>query len=128
MTGRINTRGKKSIKYGKVEVRAKLPQGDWLWPAIWLLPESNGTSSAQGTGVYGSWPVSGEIDVRRIIFSAPHSRLTYSIQIMEARGNLPSYPAQGSNYVRSTMNYGPFPSGSTPISTGKPPFTLVLSR
>ena len=63
MSGRINTRGKKSIKYGKVEVRAKLPQGDWLWPAIWMLPEGNDTTTAQGTGVYGGWPVSGEIDV-----------------------------------------------------------------
>lgn len=63
MSGRMNTRGKKFIKYGKVEVRAKLPQGDWLWPAIWMLPEGNDTSTTQGTGVYGGWPASGEIDV-----------------------------------------------------------------
>lgn len=44
---------------------------------------------------------------------------------MEARGNLPSYPAQGSNYVRSSLNYGPFAGGSTPISTGERLF-LVL--
>lgn len=116
MSGRINTRGKKSIQYGKVEVRAKLPQGDWLWPAIWMLPEGNDTSSPQGTGAYGPWPVSGEIDVGRV------SCLVFTLtaaQIIEARGNLPSYPAQGSNYVRSTLNYGPFPAGSTPISTGK---------
>ncbi|KAF9234329.1 glycoside hydrolase family 16 protein [Melanogaster broomeanus] len=94
MSGRINTRGKKSIGYGKVEVRAKLPQGDWLWPAIWMMPEGN-SSSSSGAGVYGGWPVSGEID------------------IMEARGNLPSYLAQGSNYVRSSLNYGPFTAGST---------------
>lgn len=102
MSGRINTQGKKSIKYGKVEVRAKLPQGDWLWPAIWMLPVGNSSTNgsvAQGSGVYGAWPVSGEID------------------IMEARGNSPSYPAQGSNYVRSTLNYGPFASGTTPIAT-----------
>ncbi|KAG1852877.1 concanavalin A-like lectin/glucanase domain-containing protein [Suillus subalutaceus] len=102
MSGRLNTRGKRTMKYGRVEVRAKLPQGDWLWPAIWMLPQGNSTNSntSQGTGVYGPWPVSGEID------------------IMEARGNLPTYPAQGSNYVRSSLNYGPFAGGSTPISTG----------
>ncbi|KAG0698422.1 glycoside hydrolase family 16 protein [Suillus ampliporus] len=99
MSGRLNTRGKQSIKYGRVEVRAKLPQGDWLWPAIWMLPQGNSTSG-NSSGVYGPWPVSGEID------------------IMEARGNLPSYPAQGSNYVRSSLNYGPFAGGSTPISSG----------
>ena len=75
MSGRINTRGTKSIKYGKVEVRAKLPQGDWLWPAIWMLPEGNDSSSAEGTGVYGGWPVSGEIDVCRWSFVAPDANV-----------------------------------------------------
>jgi len=82
MSARINTQGKKSIKYGKVSVRAKLPRGDWLWPAIWMMPEES---------KYGPWPMSGEID------------------IVEARGNAPSYPAQGSNVVRSSLNYGPLP-------------------
>jgi hypothetical protein len=27
---------------------------DWLWPAVWMLPENN---------TYGAWPLSGEIDV-----------------------------------------------------------------
>jgi len=43
-----------SIRYGKVEVKAKLPKGNWLWPAIWMLPVEN---------KYGPWPISGEIDV-----------------------------------------------------------------
>ena len=34
-SARITTKGKKTIKYGKVEVIAKFPKGDWLWPAIW---------------------------------------------------------------------------------------------
>merc|ERR1712135_30606 len=41
-------------KYGRVEVRAKLPNGYGLWPAIWLMPEDS---------VYGGWPASGEIDI-----------------------------------------------------------------
>jgi beta-glucanase (GH16 family) len=82
-SARITTQGKKNIRFGKVEVRAKLPRGDWLWPAIWMLPENN---------TYGPWPASGEID------------------IVEARGNGPTYPAQGSNFVRSSLNYGPLPS------------------
>lgn len=47
--------------------------------------------------VYGSWPASGEID------------------LMEARGNLPTYGAQGLNYVRSSLNYGPFAAIMTKI-------------
>jgi len=80
MSSRISTKGKKSIRYGRVEVRAKLPRGDWMWPAIWMLPENN---------TYGPWPLSGEID------------------IMESRGNGPDYSAQGVNYVRGSLNWGP---------------------
>ncbi|KAI8852776.1 concanavalin A-like lectin/glucanase domain-containing protein [Chytridium lagenaria] len=57
-----------SFRYGKVEVSAKLPKGDWIWPAIWMLPKH---------GAYGQWPASGEID------------------IMESRGNAPGYPGGG---------------------------------
>ncbi|KAJ7887359.1 concanavalin A-like lectin/glucanase domain-containing protein [Mycena leptocephala] len=80
MSARISTRKTASVKFGRVEVVAKLPTGDWLWPAIWMLPVDS---------VYGGWPLSGEID------------------IMEARGNGPSYPKQGINYVRSSLNWGP---------------------
>jgi beta-glucanase (GH16 family) len=55
MSARLTTKGKFNIAYGKITVRAKLPRGDWLWPAIWMLPEEN---------FYGEWPMSGEIDVR----------------------------------------------------------------
>lgn len=53
-SGKISTFGKFSFTYGRVEVRAKLPQGQGVWPAIWLLPEKN---------LYGEWPGSGEIDI-----------------------------------------------------------------
>lgn len=34
-SARLITKGKHNIRYGKVEVKAQLPKGDWLWPAIW---------------------------------------------------------------------------------------------
>jgi beta-glucanase (GH16 family) len=43
-----------NMKYGKVEFRAKLPTGQGVWPALWLLPQ---------TDKYGGWAASGEIDV-----------------------------------------------------------------
>ena len=51
----INTHQKKSILYGRIEVRAKLPTGVGTWPAIWMLGESikNGEK----------WPACGEIDI-----------------------------------------------------------------
>ena len=53
-SARLSTRGKAAWRYGKVEVRAKLPQGQGTWPAIWMLPEKDS---------YGSWAASGEIDI-----------------------------------------------------------------
>jgi beta-glucanase (GH16 family) len=37
-SARLRTVNALSLKYGRVEVKAKLPKGDWIWPAIWLLP------------------------------------------------------------------------------------------
>lgn len=34
-SARLTTAGKKTIRYGRVEISAKMPAGDWLWPAIW---------------------------------------------------------------------------------------------
>lgn len=41
MSGKLTTVNSFTTKYGRVEVRAKLPKGDWLWPAIWMLPRYN---------------------------------------------------------------------------------------
>ena len=35
MSARLTTKNSHHITYGKVEIRAKLPEGDWLWPADW---------------------------------------------------------------------------------------------
>jgi len=58
MSARLRTFEKFSFRYGRVVISAKMPVGDWLWPAIWLLPEN---------WVYGGWPRSGEIDMVEII-------------------------------------------------------------
>jgi len=53
-SARLNSKGKASWRYGHIEVRARLPQGQGTWPAIWMLPE---------TSDYGPWAASGEIDI-----------------------------------------------------------------
>ncbi len=50
----VNTRGKAAWSYGRIEVRAKLPTGRGMWPAIWML----GTNIDQV-----GWPACGEIDI-----------------------------------------------------------------
>lgn len=53
-SGGIQTKGKFSFTYGKVEVRARFNGGRGSWPAIWMMPEK---------AAYGGWPRSGEIDI-----------------------------------------------------------------
>ena len=78
-SARLRTAESFFFRYGKVEVKAKLPRGDWLWPAIWMLPRYQ---------YYGKWPSSGEID------------------IMESRGNDPSYPPGGYDTFTSALHWG----------------------
>lgn len=41
MSGKLTTVNTFSFRYGRLEVKAKLPKGDWLWPAIWCMPAYN---------------------------------------------------------------------------------------
>ena len=59
---RMTTKGKKFFKYGRIDIRAKLPVGQGVWPALWMMPEEN---------KYGGWPSSGEIDVMEVLGHEP---------------------------------------------------------
>ena len=78
--------------YGRVEFRAKVPWGKGLWPALWMLPE---------TDAYGGWAASGEIDLMEIVGEKPHEVLT-SLHY-------------GSGYPKRTLhtNVYPLPGGSS---------------
>lgn len=53
-SGRIESRGRFELKYGRIEARIKLPKGQGIWPAFWML----GTDFDQI-----GWPACGEIDI-----------------------------------------------------------------
>lgn len=80
----IHTKNKFKFKYGRIEIRAKLPSGDWLKPTIALLPNDN---------TYGGWPASG------------------GIAIVESRGNKNLTNQKdlsvGANVVEHTLHWGP---------------------
>lgn len=78
-SARLITKNSVTLRYGKVEVKARFPTGDWLWPGIFLLPVNES---------YGACPRSGEIDV------------------LEARGNNMSYPNRGVDYAQSSLHWG----------------------
>lgn len=53
-SARIRTLHRAQWKYGRFEIRAKMPDGQGIWPAVWLLPTAS---------PYGGWASSGEIDI-----------------------------------------------------------------
>lgn len=55
-SGKIETQGKISFQYGKIEAKMKLPRGKGTWPAFWMLGENY---FEPGIG----WPKCGEIDI-----------------------------------------------------------------
>lgn len=61
---RMISRGKKEFQYGKMEIRAKLPSGVGIWPAIWMLG-SNFTSVG--------WPACGEMDIMEYVGYQPNT-------------------------------------------------------
>jgi len=54
-SGKIKGQNLSDFMYGKVAVRAKVPEGKGLWPAIWMMPTDEEH--------YGQWPKCGEIDI-----------------------------------------------------------------
>lgn len=57
-SARLNTRDRFAFRYGRIEARMKLPGGQGLWPAFWLLSQDS---------PYGTWAASGEIDIMEAI-------------------------------------------------------------
>jgi beta-glucanase (GH16 family) len=53
-SARINTRDRFAFRYGRIEASIKLPPGQGIWPAFWLLAQDS---------PYGRWAASGEIDI-----------------------------------------------------------------
>ena len=63
-SSRITTQDKFEFKYGRVEVRAKMPEGAGTWPAVWML----GHDIAEV-----GWPESGEIDIVEHVGNNPNT-------------------------------------------------------
>lgn len=74
---RITTKDKFEFTYGRVEIRAKLPVGKGLWPALWML-------GADITEV--GWPKCGEIDILEYIGRDPNHAF-FSLHTEDSHGN-----------------------------------------
>ncbi len=71
-SGRINTVGKENIKYGKIDVVAKLPDGVGTWPAIWLMSANNYYANLSPFSDPKRYLNDGEIDIAESIGAKPN--------------------------------------------------------
>lgn len=61
-SARLTTQNKKTFKYGRIDIRAKLPKTKGIWPALWMLGSNISTVG---------WPASGEIDIMELLGQEP---------------------------------------------------------
>lgn len=96
-SARITSKNKGDFKYGRIEVRAKMPFGQGSWPAIWMFPTD---------AVYGGWPKSGEIDIVEAV----------NLKTQDADGNIESKVYGTLHYGRDAPNNSSSGKAYTPAS------------
>ena len=71
-SARIITKGKLEQKYGRIEARIKLPLGQGLWPAFWMLGSNiqTGVENPDNSSTL-AWPACGEIDIMEYLGNSP---------------------------------------------------------
>lgn len=77
-SSRLITKDKKSFQYGRVDIRAVLPKGQGIWPALWML----GTNISEV-----GWPSCGEIDIMEMIGGAGREKTVYGTLHWDNAGN-----------------------------------------
>lgn len=64
-SSRIKTQGRQSFKFGRIDIRAALPKGQGIWPALWMLGDNINQVG---------WPRCGEIDIMEMIGGSANGR------------------------------------------------------
>ncbi|MFP3339968.1 glycoside hydrolase family 16 protein, partial [Micrococcus sp. SIMBA_131] len=62
-SAKLTTQNKGDWTYGRYEIKAKLPKGQGMWPAIWMMPTDY--------ELYSGWPATGEIDIMELLGHDP---------------------------------------------------------
>jgi beta-glucanase (GH16 family) len=96
-SSRIKTAGKKEFRYGEIEIYAKLPQGQGIWPALWMLGSDIGTVG---------WPACGEIDIMEMVGGTSGSPGSDS-------------KVYGTVHWSNSSNNWTYVGGNTSLSSGK---------
>ncbi len=89
---RMITKNKKMFKFGRIDIRAKLPVGKGVWPALWMLGKNIDQVN---------WPACGEIDILEMLGHEP-SRIYGT---MHWGANTASHASFGANYLLNTGSF-----------------------
>ncbi|PZD95285.1 hypothetical protein DNH61_12080 [Paenibacillus sambharensis] len=103
-SAKLTTEGKGDWTYGKFEVRAKMPEGKGIWPAIWMMPTDQ--------NLYSGWPASGEIDIMELLGHEPnkiYGTLHYGVPHDEVQGSytLPDGSSFSDSYHTFSVEWEP---------------------
>jgi beta-glucanase (GH16 family) len=77
-SSRIVTAGKQAFKYGRIDIRAALPEGQGIWPALWMLGSNIGSVG---------WPASGETDIMEMVGGGGKENTVYGTLHWDAGGH-----------------------------------------
>ena len=91
-SARMISKDKKTFTYGRIDFRAKLPKGQGVWPALWMLGNNIGTTP---------WPACGEIDIMELLGHEPQK--TYGTIHWGAAGGGSTHI--GGNYSLSSLTF-----------------------
>ena len=91
-SARMISKDKKTFTYGRIDFRAKLPKGQGIWPALWMLGNNIGTTP---------WPACGEIDIMELLGHEPQK--TYGTIHWGAAGGASTHI--GGNYSLSSLTF-----------------------
>lgn len=94
-SARLISKDKKTFTYGRIDIRAKLPKGKGLWPALWMLGNNISQSG------YG-WPACGEIDIMELL--GDNYQKFYST-VHWGQVNSSFHDSKGGNYTLSAGSF-----------------------
>jgi beta-glucanase (GH16 family) len=80
-SSRLTTQGKQAFQYARVDIRAVLPKGQGIWPALWMLGSSISTVG---------WPACGEVDIMELIGGSGKDNTVYGTAHWDSAGHVSS--------------------------------------
>ena len=94
-SAKLTSQNKISVRFGRVDVKAKMPSGQGIWPAIWMLGDNIDEIS---------WPGCGEIDIVEVLGQEP-DRMYSTVHFTNSENSLESIQGESNNFGDLSADY-----------------------